>query len=436
MSGSVYPWLEQIPNPVQVKRLKHNTYIKARVGWHGLSSDEHQDTGPYLVTGTDFARGEVSWSACTHVTNERWGQDPYIQLVEGDLLVTKDGTIGKVALVGELPGPATLNSGVFVLRPLHCDYVTRYLYWVLRSHLFESFIELISHGSTINHLYQRQINEFPLPIWSLPTQRAVADFLDRKTAAIDALIEKKKKLLDLLAEKRAALINQAVTKGLDPNVPMKDSGIPWIGEIPAHWDTIALRRVGHVDQGNSFPHALQRGNSGGIPWYKIKDMTSPGNEVIMNRADNYVDEQIAASARITVFPASSIIFPRVGAALLTNKRRILSQPAIIDDNTYGFIPEDVDPWYALHVFSLVDLASLCSPGLVPTVTVPTIKSIHVPLAPRSEQVAVVAHISRRMRLRDEVATQNEVMLDRLREYRQALITAAVTGQIDVTKEDN
>ncbi len=84
----------------------------------------------------------------------------------------------------------------------------------------------------------------------LPTQKAIADYLDEKTAAIDALIEKKRKLLDLLAEERAALINQAVTKGLDPTVPMKDSGIPWIGEIPAHWDVLQLRRlIRRIEQG-------------------------------------------------------------------------------------------------------------------------------------------------------------------------------------------
>jgi type I restriction enzyme S subunit len=87
-----------------------------------------------------------------------------------------------------------------------------------------------------------EMKEEWLPLPELATQKAIADFLDRKTAAVDALIEKKQKLLDLLAEKRAALINRAVTKGLDSNVPTKDSGVPWIGEIPAHWKVLAIKR--------------------------------------------------------------------------------------------------------------------------------------------------------------------------------------------------
>jgi len=93
----------------------------------------------------------------------------------------------------------------------------------------------------------------------LPIQKAIAGFLDRKTAAIDALIEKKQKVLDLLAEKRAALINQAVTKGLDPNVPMKDSGIPWIGEIPAHWQMAPLYSRYSVQLGKMLDSSRQTG---------------------------------------------------------------------------------------------------------------------------------------------------------------------------------
>ena len=103
--------------------------VKARIGWQGLTQKEHQATGEYnLVTGTDFREGKVDFNRCVFVGKERYDQDPNIQLRDGDILITKDGTIGKVAVVEGMPRPATLNSGVFVLRDISGTLQVRYLY--------------------------------------------------------------------------------------------------------------------------------------------------------------------------------------------------------------------------------------------------------------------------------------------------------------------
>jgi type I restriction enzyme, S subunit len=115
------------------------------------------------------------------------------------------------------------------------------MYWLLQSIIFQSFIDYIKVGTTINHLYQNQLNDFSFPVPPLQTQKLIASFLDRKTATIDTLIAKKQRLIQLLEEKRIALINQTVTKGLNPNVPMKESGIPSIGKIPEHWEIARLK---------------------------------------------------------------------------------------------------------------------------------------------------------------------------------------------------
>jgi type I restriction enzyme S subunit len=115
-----------------------------------LRFDEFTEEGPYLVTGTDFREGKVDWATCYHLPEERYQEDPFIQLREGDLLITKDGTIGKIAVVRDMPGPASLNSGVFVTRALRPVYRTGYMYWVLCSDAFAGFIEKKS-GTTIAH---------------------------------------------------------------------------------------------------------------------------------------------------------------------------------------------------------------------------------------------------------------------------------------------
>lgn len=170
------------------------SHLKARIGWQGLTTEEYRESGEYrLVGGTEFRDGRVDWDRTPYVDKWRFDQDPNIQLQVGDVLITKDGTIGKVAIVESLPGPATLNSGVFVVRPKRGAYDSGFLYWMLRSRIFEDFVAGLSAGSTINHLYQRDLVtlEFSVPA-ALDEQRAIAVALtvaDSESAALERRLE-------------------------------------------------------------------------------------------------------------------------------------------------------------------------------------------------------------------------------------------------------
>lgn len=153
--------------------------LKARIGWQGLTTAEYLDSGySYLVTGTDFEDGHINWDECHYVTADRYFQDPNIQLTNGDVLITKDGTIGKVALVDGLNKPATLNSGVFVVRPINNAYSARFLYYVLESRVFRDFLDMLSAGSTIVHLYQKDLVNFSfMAPATLDEQEAIASII-------------------------------------------------------------------------------------------------------------------------------------------------------------------------------------------------------------------------------------------------------------------
>jgi type I restriction enzyme S subunit len=163
--------------------------LKARIGWQGLTTAEYLPTGTYyLVTGTDFADGKVQWSTCCFVSAERYAQDHYIQLNPRDILLTKDGTIGKVGYVDGLPGPATLNSGVFVIRPKSGKYDPRFFYYVLTSNIFHDFLHRLRAGSTISHLYQKDFVSFSfLAPSAVPEQAAIAAVLSEMDAELSAL---------------------------------------------------------------------------------------------------------------------------------------------------------------------------------------------------------------------------------------------------------
>ena len=176
--------------------LSKNSRLKARIGWQGLTTAEYLDEGySYLITGTDFKDGQIYWNGCHYVDYDRYAQDPNIQVSNGDLLLTKDGTIGKVAYVTGLKRPATLNSGVFLVKPITDAYTAHYMFYVLESSVFKVFLQQLLAGSTINHLYQKDLVKFELFV--PPTkeeQEAIAGILFDMDSEIHKLEEKLSKI--------------------------------------------------------------------------------------------------------------------------------------------------------------------------------------------------------------------------------------------------
>ncbi len=176
--------------------LSKNSRLKARIGWQGLTTAEYLDEGySYLITGTDFKDGQINWNGCHYVDYDRYIQDPNIQVSNGDLLLTKDGTIGKVAYVTGLKRPATLNSGVFLVKPITDAYTAHFMFYVLESFVFKDFLQQLSAGSTINHLYQKDLVKFELFV--PPTkdeQEAIAGILFDMDSEIHRLEEKFSKI--------------------------------------------------------------------------------------------------------------------------------------------------------------------------------------------------------------------------------------------------
>lgn len=155
--------------------MKNDAILKARIGWQALTTNEYLEHGHYyLVTGTDFKGGKVNWATCHYVDEWRYSQDRNIQLSNGDVLLTKDGTIGKVGCVDNLTMPATLNSGVFVIRPVNEAFSPLFLFYVLSSRIFDDFLNRITAGSTITHLYQKDFVTFEFFAPSLEEQKEIA----------------------------------------------------------------------------------------------------------------------------------------------------------------------------------------------------------------------------------------------------------------------
>lgn len=215
--------------------------LRARIGWQGLRSDEFKAEGPYLVTGVDFHNGRVDWDDCYHVTEERYAQDKGIQLHEHDLLITKDGTIGKTAVVTDCPEKATLNSGVFVVRAINNEVLPEFLHFVLHSHWFDLFVQNVLTGSTIKHLNQEKFYKFCFEAPDVPTQQKIVAILK----CIDSVIEKTRESISKNRNIRKGLLQDLFNEGETVSLADKRYFIinPSIRKLPKEFYYIDLESV-------------------------------------------------------------------------------------------------------------------------------------------------------------------------------------------------
>ena len=428
--NSSVTWLGDIPTEWHVKRIKHTTYLKGRVGWKGLTSDEYLDSGyAYLVTGTDFSKKFINWCECHYVEQARYEDDPFIQLRDGDLLITKDGTIGKLALISGLDRPACLNSGIFLIRPTS-DYVTEYMYWVLQSEAFKVFCDLSSLGSTIQHLYQNVFEDFAFPVPSLQEQLSIAAFLDHETAKIDALIAEQEKLIALLAEKRQATNSHAVTKGLNPSAPMKDSGVAWLSEVPAHWGVSALSYLASIDTGSTPDRGEPRYWNGSIPWLKTGEI----NWAPIREAEEFITDAGHENSATKIARPGTLLMAMYGQGITRGRVALLEIEATYNQACAAIqFGHRITPEFGRYFFMAAyhHVRDAGNETSQMNLSAGLIAKIRLPVPPADEQKAVVCFLDSEITKLDLLVAESERVIALLKERRSALIAAAVTGQIDV-----
>jgi len=210
---SAIDWIDDIPKHWKVKHFKQFSTMKGRIGWQGLKHSEFIDEGPFLITGMNFKDGKIRWNEVYHITEERYQQAPEIQLREDDILMTKDGTIGKLLYVDEIPVPykASLNSHLLVFRPIRKSYFPRYLYYQLDAYVFQSYVEIAKTGTTFFGISQSAVGRYIAILPPMSEQKAIAHYLDTKTAQIDQIIQTINTQVEKLQELRKTLINDVVT---------------------------------------------------------------------------------------------------------------------------------------------------------------------------------------------------------------------------------
>lgn len=265
-------------------------------------------------------------------------------------------------------------------------------------------------------------------------QKAIASFLDEKTTQIDQLIEKTEKLLELLAEKRTALITQAVTKGLDPTALMKPSGVVWFDTLPKHWEVRRLKDVGSLTGGAGFPHDFQNVEGEELFFYKVGDLGKSSDGVHLTKSPHTISRETAKKLGASIIPPNTIVYAKIGAALLLNRRRMTTSSCCIDNNMTAWIVDQskVFPFWGLYWMSTVDFGEHTNPGAVPSLSEGYQSVLPIAVPPLDEQIKIIDHIQTSTSRIDEITGKITSAILKLKEYRSALITNAVTGKIKVT----
>lgn len=376
--------------------------VKARIGWQGLTQKEHRETGEYnLVTGTDFVDGKVDFSKCVFVDKERYDQDENIQLRNGDLLITKDGTIGKVAVVENMPRPATLNSGVFVVRDVTSSFLIRYLYHFFLAPEFRKLVDGKLTGCTIAHLNQKVLVNLTIPLPPLSAQQRIADELDRLCA------------LKKNAEDRLAILDQIV----------KSRFVEMFGdetELSKLADETELITKGTTPTSLGFSFVEE-----GVNFVKIETFCEDGS-LLPNKVA-HITEECHHALRRSQLKVNDVLFSIAGA---------IGRVAVVDDR---ILPANTNQ--ALAIIRLRTDARLIVPYLVEVLKSEVVSRQYMamkqgvaqlnislknigdfrlpvpPLALQREFAAFVAEVDKsKLTLRETVATLDQLYRAKLQKY--------------------
>ncbi|MEQ8383062.1 MAG: restriction endonuclease subunit S [Coleofasciculus sp. A1-SPW-01] len=432
-------WLGEIPEHWDVVPLKRHLLPQSgaiKTGPFGsqLLSSEMDDHEVKVYNQRNVLDQDFK-SIKNYISQDKFESLKAFEIFTGDFLITTRGTIGKCAI-------APKDSQRRILHPclmrLQINFLTLsndfLMYLIQDGEVILEQLKAKSNATTIEVIYSDSLKSVYLPTPPLEEQNTIAQFLDHKTSQIDALISKKEALLEKLDEKRTALISHAVTKGLDPTVPMKDSGIEWLGDIPAHWKPVKLKHICSLLRDGT--HLPPPRVDQGVPLLSVRNII---NDSFVNLEDDSLISQddfqvLNKSFRVL---ENDIVLAIVGATL--GKVAIVKKmPEFTIQRSLAVLR--TKKTMCLYKFLFYFLKSSKFQNLLwlntgfsaqPGIYLGSLANFFALLPPLVEQKMIIEFLDTKTLEIDQQKAKIQQAIDLLKEYRTALITNAVTGKIDV-----
>lgn len=431
-------WLGQVPEHWTISSLKRVVEPERKITYGIVQAGPHIPDGVPYIRPTDMTdeNGICSYEDIPRTSPEIASDYIRSTIKPGDLVCTIGPSFGKVMCVPEQLNGGNLTQGTARIAVSQLNSA-RYVFWILRS--INSFAQWESSvgGATFRALNLAPLSETMMAIPPLAEQTAIADFLDRETAKIDGLIAEQERLIELLKEKRQAVISHAVTKGLNPEAPMKDSSIEWIGQVPAHWEVVGMTKylASVVDYRGRTPTKVEEGiflltarniREGKVDYANSEEFIPEAEyENVMRRGKPEIGDVLFT----TEAPLGQVAnVDRTDVALAQRVIKFRGQTDVLDNYFLKY-------WLMGH-FAQADMEQLATGSTALGIKGSKVVQLRLCLPPYDEQKQIAYFLDVETDRLDTLNAEAQKVIILLQERRSALISAAVTGQIDVREAAN
>ena len=381
-----------------------------------------------LLRTTDITAGYINWESVPFCQNEPDNEEKYL-LKDGDIVISRAGSVGFSCLIKE-PEQAVFASYLIRFRPVEINEF--FLSYFLQSPMYWHTISQSKLGIAVQNVNASKLRKISLPLPPLPEQHRIVAKIEELFTKLDAGIDALRKVSAQLKRYRQSVLKAAFEGKLTETWRTEHRGeseaiSPIADDLPAGWMWTTVGSIGKIASGQTPKGINDLSSKGGIPFYKISDMNKPENAKFMRNSEIALDEGGIERLRIYVRERGTVIFPKRGGAIATNKKRILTCPSAYDLNIMGILPCNVSTEFLYHWLSSIDLAQLSDGSNVPQLNHKDIHPLPFPLPPRGEQQAIVSEIERRLSVADDVEKTVTAELKRADQLRQSILKKAFSG---------
>ena len=422
-------WLGELPIGWIVTKIKNMLSTPVTDGPH--ETPEFLDEGIPFVSAEAISKGYINFNKIRgHISpedNKKYSKK-YTPALNDVYMIKSGATTGITAIV-ENRVDFNIWSPLAVFRS-NSNLQPHYLLNYLRSANFQKAVELYWTYGTQQNIGMNVLENLSVPIPPFKEQQTIANYLDRATAKIDTLIEKQTKLIELLKEKRQAVISTAVTRGPDSSVPMKDSGVEWLGEIPEHWEVWKMAHAFNTIGSGTTPSSTKESYYDGyIPWVTTGELRE---SIILKTKKLLTDEAIQDNSSLKLFPINSIIIAMYGATIgrlgVLGIKATTNQACCVMTNSSSIKNQYLYYWLMGYRDEIIKLGY---GGGQPNISQDTISNLHVSAPSIGIQDKIINYLDDKTSKIDNLITKATKAIELLKERRTALISAVVTGKVDV-----
>lgn len=417
--------IDNIPQRWNISKLKYFSDIYGRIGFRGYTASDLVDEGKGAITlgPPNIENQKLNLNNKKYISWEKYYESPEIQITNGDILLVKTASVGKVALVENLTEPTTINPQLVVFKNIIIN--PKFFYYGMISDILQYQISKNLNGGVISTLSQENIQNYVIPLPPNEEQKQIANYLDKQTAKIDTTIAKNKELIQLLEEKRTALINQVVTKGLNPEVPMKDSRIEWIGKIPENWEIIKIKYCTElINDKKDFADINDK-------YVGLEHIESETGKLL-----KYSDE--GADGTVNKFKKGMVLFgklrPYLAKVINTTFDGVCSTELLVFKTKPSVLPNYL--FYMMLSNRFIEQVNSSTYGVkMPRASPEFINGLPITIPDLSEQKQIVSYLDSKISSINGIIIKIKENIKLLEEYKTSLIHHVVTGKIDVRGEE-